>query len=138
MSKHKPPVIIKCDRCGQEFKRLASAVREHNFCSAECSREWLSERMSAMNVERNPDRMTFETRTKLRKARLGTGAGKTYERTYGRHTHRIIAERMLGRKLRPDEVVHHIDGNKRNNAPENLMVLTRAEHAKLHADLKRR
>lgn len=34
----------------------------------------------------------------------------------------MVAERMLGRKLKPGEVVHHIDGNKRNNAPENLMV----------------
>lgn len=47
--------------------------------------------------------------------------------------HRFIAERILGRKLTRDEVVHHIDGNIRNNAENNLAVMTRSEHARIHA-----
>lgn len=47
-------------------------------------------------------------------------------------THRYIMEEYLGRKLSKDEVVHHIDGNKRNNSIENLEVLTRAEHSRIH------
>ena len=62
---------------------------------------------------------------------------KTYKKVRGRHEHRIVAERMLGRKLLRDEHVHHIDGNKRNNTPSNLQVLTSAEHLRLHA-LERR
>lgn len=42
--------------------------------------------------------------------------------------HRVIMERILGRKLTANEVVHHIDGNKLNNDPANLQVMTRAEH----------
>jgi len=77
--------------------------------------------------------MTAGTREKLRQSRLGTGQGKTYAKRFGRHEHRIVAEQMLGRPLRPGEVVHHIDGNKRNNAPENLMVFaSQAEHALWH------
>lgn len=41
-------------------------------------------------------------------------------------------EQYLGRKLRPDEIVHHIDGNKLNNNIENLKIMTRGEHSKLH------
>lgn len=90
--------------------------------------------MKTMNEEMNPFRMNPETRRKLRESRLNTGEGKSYEKTYGRHTHRIVAEQKIGRKLRPGEVVHHIDGNKRNNCPENLMVFpSQHEHAEWHA-----
>jgi hypothetical protein len=89
--------------------------------------------MATLNEELNPTRMNPQTREKLRTARLGTGEGKTYEKDHGRHTHRIVAEQMLGRALRPGEVVHHIDGNKRNNAPENLRVFaSQAEHIRWH------
>lgn len=46
--------------------------------------------------------------------------------------HRLVAEQMLGRPLGPDEDVHHKDGDKTNNQPENLEVLTHDEHARLH------
>lgn len=37
--------------------------------------------------------------------------------------HRKVAAEMLGRPLSPGEIVHHRDGDSRNNAPENLIVL---------------
>lgn len=77
--------------------------------------------------------MTLETRSKIRESRLGKGEGKTYEKTFGVHTHRIVAEKMIGRKLLKGEVVHHIDGDKRNNDPLNLMVFKfQAEHLNWH------
>ena len=52
--------------------------------------------------------------------------------------HRAVMEQVLGRKLRSDEIVHHIDGNKLNNDPSNLMIVTREEHARIHSeDIKR-
>lgn len=43
--------------------------------------------------------------------------------------HRLVVEQHLGRYLLPTEVVHHIDGNKQNNTPENLEVFgSNAEH----------
>ena len=41
-------------------------------------------------------------------------------------------ECALGRALRQDEIVHHKDGNKLNNSIDNLVVMTRSEHAHEH------
>jgi len=53
----------------------------------------------------------------------------------GSHTifiHREVMEKKLGRKLRPGELVHHKDGNKRNNDPGNLELNDRGGHLNLH------
>jgi len=53
--------------------------------------------------------------------------GRVYE-------HRLVMERFLGRFLDPSEVVHHIDGDRANNAIENLMLFTcSGEHLHHHA-----
>lgn len=49
------------------------------------------------------------------------------------HTvHREMAETILGRNLHYNEVVHHMDGNPKNNSVKNLIVLSRSWHGKLH------
>ena len=51
--------------------------------------------------------------------------------------HRLAAEKHLGRYLERHEVVHHIDGKRRNNAPTNLQVFdSNADH--LRHELKGR
>ena len=48
------------------------------------------------------------------------------------HEHILVAEETLGRSLLPEECVHHLDHDKKNNSPDNLRVMTRSEHAKFH------
>lgn len=52
--------------------------------------------------------------------------------------HIIIAEQTLGRHLDTEEVVHHINGDKTDNRPENLMVFpNNAEHMRYHWALRK-
>lgn len=48
------------------------------------------------------------------------------------YEHIEVIEKYLGRALRKDEVVHHLDGNRANNRHENLLVLTKDQHMKYH------
>ena len=133
---------VKCDVCGKVFDKLDSAVKEHNFCSVDHLRKWNSERMSDYNKSKNPMNKKWTKKMRLKKReqvleRTGKGE-KAYNKFLGRHEHRVVAERMLGRKLKKNEVVHHIDLNKQNNDEKNLVVLpSNSEHSHLHQILKK-
>src|SRR3990167_7849080 len=46
--------------------------------------------------------------------------------------HRLIVEKILGRKLRRSEHIHHINGNKSDNRLANLRIMSESEHHKHH------
>lgn len=49
-----------------------------------------------------------------------------------RDLHRYIVEQYLGKQLPYNKVVHHIDGDKMHNHPDNFEIMTRANHSRLH------
>lgn len=52
--------------------------------------------------------------------------------------HRRVMEEYLGRKLEPNERVHHIDGNKENNSIDNLYLFSKTgEHTRIHHSLEK-
>ena len=46
--------------------------------------------------------------------------------------HRLVVQEREGRVLSSGELVHHVDHNRLNNSPDNLVILSRAEHQRLH------
>ena len=51
--------------------------------------------------------------------------------------HRLVIENKIGRRLKTDEVVHHINENKLDNRIENLELMTREEHTSHHSNLRK-
>lgn len=49
------------------------------------------------------------------------------------YEHIVVAEENIGRILRNEEVVHHLNGNRGDNRSHNLLVLEKSEHGRLHA-----
>jgi len=50
--------------------------------------------------------------------------------------HIVVAEKILGRRILPTEQVHHIDGSRNNNSPENIVVLPSSAHKSHHAKIR--
>lgn len=51
--------------------------------------------------------------------------------------YREIAEKKIGRKLKPGEIVHHLDGDSTNDDPDNLFVCEgQSEHMLLQNKIK--
>ena len=49
------------------------------------------------------------------------------------YEHQLVAEQKIGRWLKDEEVVHHIDRDRANNKPENLLIFaSNADHAAFH------
>ena len=115
-----------CEQCGRHYKDFPSNVKrhEHHYCGRACSVE-------AHNYHNTVD--------SWQGGYVSSSTGYKYIRYKGKaiEEHRLVMMKLLGRELETDEHVHHINGNKTDNRPENLMLLTHSEHSSLHAKPKR-
>lgn len=147
INKRKDKIIVKCHACGKEMSRVpCRAFRSKKFTF--CNRKCMASGLTGVNISGFFKK--GNTREKCINFKGGTQVTNGYisvlaadhpfanKRGYI-YQHRLIMEEMIGRYLKPEEVVHHIDEDKQNNSPENLMLFpTDTDHARYHGFLRRR
>ncbi len=114
----------KCKNCTTIFSKPPS--QSGYFCSRKCYGKWLKS-SGALKMEKHPrwsGGRSSSGKTKYIRVNLGNKKW-AYE-------HRLVAEKMVGRKLKKGEIVHHKDENKQNNSPNNLEVLNESQHRFIH------
>lgn len=136
--------MVVCCYCGEIFEKEKSAIKQRNFCCKECLESFNREKMSNYNRKENPmnkkgGSMSLRVRKRQRmldylKSHPTEVNEKKYAKVLGKFQHRLLGEIKIGRELRDDEVVHHIDGNPLNNSLDNLEVMTRSEHMRHHVN----
>jgi len=120
---------VKCETCEKSFKRQQCYIIKNNYCSRKCFGKTISERMKG-------SKNYFWNGGKSIRA-----GGYLYlykpnhpfnKKNYVLES-RLIMEKHLGRYLKPEERVHHIDENKLNNILSNLMLFpNQSAHTKHH------
>lgn len=135
---------ITCATCDAVFHARASAIaRGKRFCSIPCRarsedvKAQLRASASTRDIsgDRNPNWKGGLVRGVNGRMLVYCPGDPEAKHLGGSHAlrYRIIAREKLGRPLRPDEVVHHVNGDPTDDRPGNLAVMTQQEHTALHA-----
>lgn len=133
-------IKVKCINCGKDFYRLAGRP-DSKYCGSSCAIKYRYKKNKNLGKELTK-RAHEAVRSGVTKGdnHYKWNGGKRISRGYvlvgnynnGVREHIVIAEKKIGRKLLKNEVVHHINEDKRDNRPENLKVMDRAKHTILH------
>ena len=124
-------IILYCEQklsCRQIAKIIG---RDKSYVSRKLKEIGIDvdERITALQSERNPDWKGGQTKDKSGYIEISSKSSKIFRK----REHQIVMENYLGRELRRNECVHHIDGNKQNNNINNLALMDISAHARLHS-----
>ena len=120
------------------YNKDGTRVRRGGFANPDEAQRWFNE--NAASVAR--ERPRGETHHRWNGGRQVDGKGYVRVLVPGHpnanpkgyvYEHRLVMAQLIGRPLRTSEVVHHINGERADNRPENLALLPRrAGHVAIH------
>lgn len=99
-------VAVQCLQCRQPFRTSLGRSRSAKFCSTRC-----------YHLSQGTDNRRY--------VQVSRGGQRIYE-------HRWVMQQHVGRPLLTTEHVHHINGDRRDNRLENLLLCLAREHRRLH------
>ena len=157
-NKRKPSSLVSCDDCKaeREVVRSSSLKDEGNrHRCASCHGKYRSKALHSIRPHPNLEKQSpFKGKLRgsykepmttfyidssgYKQIWCGKQEGSRGRKDGYRAEHHLVAEDLMGRALLPGEVVHHLDGDKLNNSPENLHVCSsQKEHRSIHGQLER-
>ncbi len=105
----------QCPGCGKSF---IHPDKRQKFCSKVC--------YSKFNVGINHP--NFKTGIRVH-------SDGYLRNSKDQYIHRLVMEAFLGRNLKSEEHIHHVDGDVTNNDISNMIVMSNSEHRKLEYKL---
>lgn len=112
-----------CKICKEQFLVYPYRVASAKFCSRSCKGIWVGQ----VRRERARPRVSTQGYYYILRKEYHRSNKQGYAKMAD-----IVAETHFGVVLRKGQIVHHKDGNKLNDSPENLEILDTKTHNDIH------